>query len=94
MADWQVGDLALCVMEPISTNIRRGGIYRVKAVGPVIPFRQGDDVALEMEGVVNPMAAALVGRDWVMQRGFRKITPGHKIEGFEEPRRLPVKEKA
>lgn len=90
MADWQVGDLALCVVKAVKTNLKRGCVYRVISVGPVLPFVQGPDVGLELDGVVNPTAYALLRRNWVIQSAVRRITPGAKIEGIEEPRRVKV----
>ena len=94
---WEVGDLALCVNDapPMVFGRRtenrpedggfplaRGKIYCVARVGPVVDCcLQG----ISFDGA--PLCPWLVAR-------FRKITPGAKIEGVEERRRLPVKQDA
>lgn len=86
MSDWQVGDLALCVKSDPQNPMKMGGIYTVSAVLP-----ETDEYwpGLLLQGLRAPYRS----RSW-RQSCFRKITPGHKIEGFEEPRRIPVEEKA
>lgn len=101
MADWQIGDLALCIRGG-SISCRGSGwlsihhgvaapptgfVGRVVAINPVRTF----------EGGLAPCGCLRLhfedGRYGTTRR-FRKITPGAKIEGFEEPRRVPVKEDA
>jgi len=105
MADWQVGDLALCVESARGNKlycrigndmflengdrelrIKAGAVYTVTNVGALIgPDRQLALGFTESEG------------PWLASR-FRKITPGAKIAGIEEPRRIkapkPVREDA
>lgn len=92
MADWKAGDLALCItVAPFDRGgdlvcVRRGGVYRVSALGMVDSL----DV-LQLDGVDSENDTE---SGWLGAYRFRKITPGADIEGFEEPRRIPVKEKA
>lgn len=92
MSDWQKGDLALCIKQgPWLDNNgnlhtdgpRSGEVCRVIAV-------------LTLDG---ELGLALCEHPFDLfgcftARRFRKITPGAKIEGIEEPRRLPVKARA
>ena len=94
MADWQVGDLALCVdgqRKPDSVGWRippkAGSVFRVTGVA-IYKFAQREALALWLEGGPENNSGGPV---WGATR-FRKITPGADIEGFEEPRRIPVKE--
>lgn len=85
MADWQVGDLALCVKigpwEYDDDGIacagpKAGSVHRVTRVHPL--------PAIWLEGW------GYSGDDAFCPSRFRKITPGAKIEGIEEPRRVKV----
>ena len=93
MADWQVGDLALCVsMTPRGLHVFKG-LSRLRAGGVYSVQRAyvGEDgsTALVFSEVRSdaPSGGYWSGR-------FRRIPPLADIEGFEEPRRIPVKEKA
>ena len=95
MADWQPGDLALCIKQGAWAHfasgelaapscVRGGGVYQVRRVG-ISPF-SGACVLWFTEhpgdGITESFNASR----------FRKITPGTEPEGIEEPRRVPVKE--
>lgn len=92
MADWQAGDLALCVRRVHSrasaqTGVRQGVVYLVTSV------------VMAPDGRIGLRLAGCAARPYAKLRafpasGFVKITPGTEIEGFEEPRRVPVKEDA
>lgn len=91
MADWQVGDLALCVLcrkedFPEHPNWVRGESYLRNRAYYVV------------EGVLNhfgQIGLVVSARSphptgaWD-HRQFRKITPGAKIEGVEVERRVPT----
>ena len=93
MADWKIGDLALCVK--LGPWRRSGsGIKtddaRVRA-GMVLTVRRIEQ---------SPWGLAIwfigIGADDDMEnaykaRRFRKITPGADIEGIEVERRVPIK---
>ena len=94
---WEVGYLALCVKVGPWRHITPNGQIR-KASGPnpgqiyCVTGIQNDwrgFTCLEFEGFA-------AGRDIYGYRAtrFRKITPGAKIEGVEERRRLPVRQDA
>lgn len=88
MADWQIGDLALCI------RARRhpqcvGRIFTVSAVAVGIDSDGKEGIGLRFtDGPIAPTSGY-----WLC-RTFRKITPGSKIEGVEVERRVPVKERA
>lgn len=91
MSDWQKGDLALCVAEPIGAvpvgwEPMIGGVYTVAG------FDWGGDPTGFLELEEDPERFA-PDAGWE-PLCFVKITPGADIEGIEEPRRLPVKERA
>lgn len=104
MSDWQKGDLALCVKQGDWTGNatgRRlvdlfpgiavpvcGSVYTVAWAG----LSRIGNIALEFVEVPTPQNSH-GPLPWSATR-FRKITPGTEPEGIEEPRRLPVKEKA
>ena len=80
MADWQAGDLALCIAKGFtergkSSPIRPGSVHKVVLVDRW-PF-----LNLVFDEYPN------FGFD---AGDFRKITPGADIEGIEERRRVPV----
>jgi hypothetical protein len=86
---WAPGDLALCVdtadrlllgrRATAGRRYRKGAIYTVSAVGV---HRLNGQPVLWLDA--DPKSAAA--------DRFRKVTPGADINGFEEPRRVPVKE--
>lgn len=85
---WEVGDLALCVRTPTSPEgfaspIKMGEIHTVAALH-ISNFSGA--LGLELVGVTFPHG----GQNASRASNFRKITPGAKIEGIEEPRRVPV----
>lgn len=88
---WEVGDLALCVRRVCTeatarTGIRQGGVYTVTAVVLALDGRTG----LRLAGARNIRGRLRA----VPATGFIKITPGTGVQGYEEPRRVPVKEDA
>lgn len=88
MADWQVGDLALCVKTPVSGDgatcqVRSGQVHTVAALHT---SRLTGNLGLELAGITLPHN----GINAISAYHFRKITPGAKIEGIEEPRRVKV----
>ncbi len=84
MSNWQAGDLALCVrsVKPEATartGIRQGGLYTVENVVIVPDGRVG----LRFKGfTAGGKFKAFTA--W----GFRKITPGHEIEGVEVEKKI------
>lgn len=97
MSDWQPGDLALCVQggvrDPTAAKPEgwpvAGKIYTVSHAA-LYQFKRGLFLGLFLvDGPKNASGKSI----WNAGR-FRKITPGADIEGIEEPRRIPVKEKA
>lgn len=94
MADWQKGDLALCVKQGPWRGIlvddlrlcrmRGGMIATVRGVGDY----RGAPI-LWFEGFPGECT-----RDAFHAIRFRKITPGADIEGIEVERRVPVREDA
>lgn len=92
MADWQIGDLALLVrhLKPSvarRTGLRTGGVYTVTGV----VFASDGRCGLRVDGGVPHPRSTLQA---FSASAFVKVTPGANIEGFEEPRRVPVKEDA
>lgn len=94
MSDWQPGDLALCVgLDPRSTFVCHwrplpGSVCTVVEV--VESLDEGDNAFCGLNFAEDQTPNPLAAFDAAF---FRKITPGAKIEGIEEPRRLPVKER-
>lgn len=89
-ADWQPGDLALCVKNGSRPGnpTRRGCVYRVKRVwiNPV-----SDSLALDFAGVFNGARCRSKATFWGHNPArFRKITPGAEIIGKEAEKRIPV----
>lgn len=93
MADWQPGDLALCVKSGVRT--RAGAVYTVADLTPPGGYSPADH-SVNMTDVVSLRFREIdhPPRAWANSKRFRKVTPGADIEGFEERRRLPVKEDA
>jgi len=94
MADWQVGDLALCVKgadDLKADDLKAGAVYVVLEIWVGHTFSGG--FFHDWDGIGLRVGAEAKDECWLPSR-FRKITPGADIEGFEEPRRIPVKEKA
>lgn len=87
MADWQVGDLALCVKG--ADDLKAGAVYVVLEIWVGHTFAGG--FFHDWDGIGLRVGAEAEDECWLPSR-FRKITPGADIEGFEEPRRIPVKE--
>lgn len=92
MSDWQPGDLALCVNAGFipksnggyatGAGLRKGAIYRVRECG------------MNPEGAYCLWLHEIPKDVWGRRSSrFIKITPGAKIEGIEETRRIPVKER-
>ena len=73
--DWQAGDLALCMGDPIVSNCRRGAIYTVTAVIHGLNFASGIRTGLVLDGVQHPVAFAFWGVHACAARCFRKIRP-------------------
>lgn len=91
MADWQIGDLALCVERSVScfNPTIPGHIYEVKRVW------ENKGVALDFVGIFNGHRSRSVCDFWGHHPSrFVKITPGSNIEGEEVERRVSVKERA
>lgn len=91
MADWQVGDLALCVGDPGHDQNAPSGewipnIGAVYTVSAVWGWIYGDEVLLDFAEDHSPLDDAA----WE-QCAFRKITPGAAIEGVEVEHRVPIK---
>lgn len=94
MSDWQVGDLALCVkggkIDRTALHTEAypvaGHIYSVAHVGYFKSIWGLNLSLLLSDGPLNTCGRAV----WIASR-FIRITPGAKIEGFEEPRRITVK---
>lgn len=88
MSDWQVGDLALCVGSKRGLN---GRVFTVRETwtGPLGSDPSVIALGLRFYNFPDPSNKGA----W-NAKAFRKITPGADIEGVEEPRRLPVKERA
>ena len=93
---WQVGDLALRITsEPLPEYPRGYWSPAIGSVSTVSDVRAGTDMrGVKFTGLwfaedptPDPFAA------WDATH-FRKITPGAKIEGVEERRRLPLREDA
>lgn len=96
MSGWEPGDLALCI---------KLGNWQYTATGDLAPdggMRCGV-IASVRRVAVSPrgnLVLWFVGypgdefHDGYVADRFRKITPGADIQGIEEPRRIPVKEKA
>ena len=90
--NWQPGDLALCVSKGPASDKRwlegpqEGDILTV------------DHVSIDRAFSIFPAGQWLSFSEWpddcFFHAGFVKITPGTEPQGIEEPRRLPVKEKA
>lgn len=86
--NWQPGDLALCVSP--EWHVNAGGVYVVDSAFDGVGADGADDgVGLVLLGVPAPDCADGYDAD-----RFVKITPGTEHQGIEEPRRLPVKDKA
>lgn len=86
---WQVGDLALCV---------KIGPWKT-VEGPHFPCLDPEpgsiNTVVELSDCVEGPSLGLDGFGaFYLAARFRKITPGAKIEGVEERRRLPVREDA
>ena len=84
MADWQVGDLALCISssagQPGScSNLRKGGIYTVTEV------RFGESI---LGLCFREHVVGRVGGSWIRASGFRKINPHVPDAEDEETIRL------
>jgi hypothetical protein len=80
MADWQKGDMALCLKQGPWSDIgfagpRAGQVFTVSAVA----VRRGILSLLIRGDWRNP---------WFVTSQFRKITPGADIEGVEAERRV------
>ena len=86
---WEVGDLALAITRKRDDVWIVGGCYTVSAF---FPETETDWPALLFVGIPTPHQVGELGHGWLASC-FRKITPGAKIKGFEEPRRVPVKHK-
>ncbi len=97
MADWQKGDLALCVntgpyrypdgsITLARSQLVNGRVYSVEAFVM-------DGVGIKKPALILSEVKSHAPQGGFAEWRFRKITPGHKVEGFEEPRRVPVKEK-
>ncbi len=87
MADnWQVGDLALCIRQEFDA----AGLW-VPAVGAVYTV-EDCGLGTNPSGDVTFWLQLLEDRDpdpfsAFPAASFRRVTPGHEIEGFEERRR-------
>jgi hypothetical protein len=102
MADWQAGDLALCVavapedaievlgLEKIGFGPVKGLTYTVTSVHGGVDCYGRQGLALQFAEIGRSIETA-VGYNSLC---FRKITPGTEIEGIEVERRVPVREAA
>lgn len=99
MADWQPGDLALCVKQgpwiasDTDDDVSGPKAGEINEVVDVHIYDEDDAAGPDFAGVFLVLSGwdyECFG-DYHAER-FRKVTPGADIEGFEERRRLPVKE--
>jgi hypothetical protein len=97
MATWKPGDLALCVKGGVVDGLgphrrptpRAGAVYTVEWASMMV-FATGRKLGLRLvDGPPNADGTP----EWAEHR-FVKVTPGTDVEGFKEPRRLPVREEA
>lgn len=85
MADWQPGDLALCIKKPdgdfdTGWTVQPGGVYTVMEF----------DFWWDGEPFLNFFEDPFYVKDAGFEAcAFVKVTPGTEIDGFEEPRRVP-----
>lgn len=95
MADWQPGDLALCIADGRRTN--KGRVYTVHAVaydsdrcgcGHYLPYGYAPALWLAGVGQVDSETGC---EPWARAIRFVKITPGSEITGKEAEKRRPVK---
>ena len=91
MADWQVGDLALCVKS-------NWEVWSDKPLCPTFGPKAGDILKVVRISVcdyfgdpcLNFFEYGLGDEDAFAAVGFRKITPGADIEGIEVERKVKV----
>lgn len=86
---WVPGDLALCVKQG-PWRLDDGTInWRGPSAGSTYRVWETEEAGGELF-----LGFGEWPYDWFLSDHFIKVTPGADIHGFEEPRRVPVKEDA